>query len=166
MTRKIAVLSLLWMTYSFSQERSGNYFYQFDIGDAAIDASLNVAIRSEFEDDDPDIELKSISVDLNNDGIKEKLIPNEILCGKGGCPWLVYDTKKKITIGKIDGATLIIDTEIVNGYLIIETFGRAGDDGSAAIYKYAIGKYSCVKDIPLHGKQINEYFESKRKIKK
>ena len=106
-------------------------------------------------DDDGSSSLKSISVDLNNDGIFEKLIPNEFLCDSGGCLWLVYSLNLKTAIGEIFSIVLYIDTKQKNGYNVIETYLRNGSGkGTVSFYEYSKGRYNSVNRIDLKGKQI------------
>ena len=59
------------------------------VANVTVDGSLPGSIRDAFEDDDGR-PLKSASVDLDGDGVAEKLVPNEFLCGTGGCPWVIF----------------------------------------------------------------------------
>jgi hypothetical protein len=111
--------------------------------------------------------LKSISVDLNGDGILEKIIPNEYLCGTGLCPWLICSSKTKTFIGEVEGKVLFINTKRINGYTVIETYCRVGGgEGIVYFYEYSHSKYELRKKIDLHGEQIHEYFKKKDSLKK
>jgi hypothetical protein len=90
---------------------------------ALVDKNIPNSVRDAFADDDGKA-MKSVSVDLNDDKNPEKLIPNEFLCGNGGCPWLVYSTK------------------LHEGYKSIRTYWSlgAGESGTA-LYQFRRGAY-------------------------
>lgn len=116
--------------------------FQFSLLDAKSDTSLSIDIHSEFQDDDKNIPLKSIDIDLNNDGYPEKLTPNEYLCGSGGCPWIIYDQRSGAIIGKIDGGILIVKKRTTNDYYIIEThWNLGGGIGTVTPYEFRMNSY-------------------------
>jgi hypothetical protein len=167
MIRYVFILNFLLFPYSLCQDLSNVYYFSFQLFDAKVDSSLDNSIRNYFADDDGSSSLKSISIDLNNDGINEKLIPNEFLCGSGGCPWLVYSLNMKKVIGNIFGNVLYINTKHKNDYNIIEIYSRnGGGKGEVFFYEYSKGLYSVTNKIALHGEQIEEYFDNKKTLKK
>lgn len=167
MIKRIIILSVFFILTSAAQEFTRSYNFAYELRDAKVDSSLDNNIRYNFVDDDGSNSLKSISVDLNNDGIDEKLIPNEFLCGSGGCPWLVYSLNMKKVIGEIFGIVLYIDTKQKNGYKVIETYSRnGGGKGTVSFYEYLKGHYNSVNRVDLKGEQIKEYFNNKKALKK
>jgi hypothetical protein len=162
MIKQLLLFIVFISQYILSQELAQPYSYEFELQDAQIDSSLTNEIRDSFEDDDSSLPLKSISVDLNGDGILEKIIPNEYLCGTGLCPWLIYSPKTKTIIGEIDGKVLFINSKRKNGFNVIETYCRnGGGEGTVCFYEYLQSKYMLRKKIDLHGEQIEEYFKIK-----
>lgn len=87
---------------------------------AVLDKEIPEFVRNEFSDDDGR-PMKSISINLDNDENPEKLIPNEFLCGNGGCPWLVYSPSLNKVIGHLDGKIIVILDATSDGYKSIET---------------------------------------------
>jgi hypothetical protein len=81
------------MSISGQQNINEKCLLQISLDSVMVDSSLGENIRSFFEEDDGKTTLKSFDVDLNEDGQFEKFIPNEHLCGTGGCPWIIYDIK-------------------------------------------------------------------------
>lgn len=103
--RSILVAGSLFLAIAVSSAGSDTQTFSPDA--AILDQDIPEAVREAFDDDDGK-PMKSVSVDLNNDKIPEKLIPNEFLCGNGGCPWLVYSPKLKKVIGRLFGNTIVI----------------------------------------------------------
>jgi hypothetical protein len=112
------------------------------LGSAVLDKTLPESVRETFEDDDGSKPMKSVSVDLNNDKNPEKLVPNEFLCGNGGCPWVVYSPKLNKIIGRLFGNAIVILDTSTEGYKTIRTSWNlgAGETGTA-IYKFRNGAY-------------------------
>jgi hypothetical protein len=108
---------------------------------AVLDKEIPESVREAFLDDNGK-PMKSVSVDLNNDKNPEKLIPNEFLCGNGGCPWLVYSPALNKVIGQLFGNTIVILDTATEGYKTIHTSWRlgAGETGTA-VYKFQNGSY-------------------------
>ena len=115
------------------------------LGLAVVDKSIPESVRESFDDDDGKVPMKSVSVDLNNDNNPEKLIPNEFLCGNGGCPWLIYSTKLNKVIGHLFGNTVVVLDASTAGYKDIQTRWSqgAGQTGSA-VYRFRNGAYEKV----------------------
>lgn len=129
---------------------------------ARWDSSLSDDIREKLSDDDGR-PLKSVFVDLNEDGFDEKFVPNELLCGNGGCPWLIYDPRTKKVLGSVDGAVLYVGTKKDRGYFPIEAYWKlSAAQATVTTYSFSKGAYRKVKTLNLSGSQINDYFEKKR----
>jgi len=166
MINRIAIFIPVLVVAAFSQELPQGHYFEYYLDNATVDTSLDPGIRDSFQDDDGSIPLKSISVDLNDDGIFEKIIPNEFLCGTGGCPWLIYNQKSKTIIGKLDGKVIYINSNIANGYYTIETYWRmGGGEGDVSYYECLKDKYLFVKKAKLHGNQIDGYFDNKKVLR-
>ncbi len=166
MIKKILILIPFIISTSFAQEFSQNYIFKFELMDVKIDSSLEENIRNYFADDDSSYALKSIEIDLNNDGNSEKFIPNEFLCGSGGCPWLIYNPKSRKVIGEIFGKVLFINNVKVNDYYTIEVYSRnGGGKGKVNFYEYSDGNYKIVNTFELNGEEINKYFSLKKSTK-
>jgi len=97
------------------------------LGNVTVDGSLPDSIRDAFDDDDGR-PLKSASVDLDGDGIAEKFVPNEFLCGNGGCPWAIYSLTQKRVIGTVFGSTLVVESSSIGGYKILNVSFSLGAD--------------------------------------
>jgi hypothetical protein len=96
----------------------------FSRDSAILDKNIPESVREAFADDDGR-SMKSISVDLDDDKSPEKLVPNEFLCGNGGCPWLVYSEKLGRVIGQLFGTTITILGKSTGGFRAIQSTSRA-----------------------------------------
>lgn len=77
-----------------------------------------------------------------NDENPEKLIPNEFLCGNGGCPWVVYSPQLNKVIGRIFGNAIVILDTTTEGYKTIQTSWNLGADKTGiAVFKFRNGVY-------------------------
>jgi len=137
--RSILVAGSLFLAIAVSSAGSDTKTFSPDA--AILDKDIPEAVRKAFDDDDGK-PMKSVSVDLNNDKIPEKLIPNQFLCGNGGCPWLVYSPKLKKVIGRLFGNTIVILDTSTEGYKQIHTSWSLGaDETGSAVYKFKNGAY-------------------------
>jgi len=153
---------LIVSTPLFSQQDSALSLFSFGYTETHLDSTLNDSIYYLFDDFDKSIPLKSIAFDLNEDGNKEKFIPNDCLCGTGGCPWIIYDVNKQKLLGKISGGVIYINQKKINGYHEIETYLRNGaDGGSVMVYEYTNGKFVLKKSAILNNKESQIYFQKK-----
>ena len=136
MTRKITLALLLVAAISAAGE-----LRTISRASAVIDKAIPESVRKQFDDDDGR-PMKSVSVDLSGDKNSEKLIPNELLCGTGGCPWLVYSPKLHKVIGHLDGNQIDVLSTSNEGYKSIRTYWRLGADESVtALYVFRNGVY-------------------------
>ncbi|MEJ2130554.1 MAG: hypothetical protein P8Y95_02780 [Gammaproteobacteria bacterium] len=46
-------------------------------------------------------------------------MPNEFLCGNGGCPWLIYDPARARLVGRIFASSIEITDRMVNGHRVL-----------------------------------------------
>ena len=88
---------------------------QVTLGNAVVDHDVELVVRSELDDDDGR-PLRSVSIDLNGDGVPEKVVPNEFLCGQGGCPWIVYEQVSRKVIGRLFGSSIEVLDRTTNGF--------------------------------------------------
>lgn len=111
------------------------------IANVATDSNLPNSVRDAFDDDDGR-SLKSVSVDLNGDGVPEKLVPNEFLCGNGGCPWVIYSATEKRVIGTVFASTIVIQSDSIGGYkILIVIFSEGAKEGLTQRYAFIGGAY-------------------------
>ena len=62
--------------------------------------------------------------DLNGDGLPDYLIAaHPVLCGTGGCPYLLVDGKNRKAIGEFFGTIAILNLKI-NGYPVIQAVSK------------------------------------------
>ena len=99
----------------------------FTLQQAIFDTTLTDDVREAFADDDGR-PLKSIAVDLNGDGKHEKLIPNEFLCGSGGCPWVIFEPGSRRILGEINAKEIEVLSQKVNGYFSLKCSWSLGAD--------------------------------------
>lgn len=144
---------------SFAQQLSQESQSAFTLADAESDSLLSGDVRAKFDDDDGR-PLKSVSLDLNGDGMQEKFVPNEFLCGNGGCPWIIYDPHMRRVLGRVDGKFIIVDVKKDSGYSQIETFmGLGGGEGDVLTYAFSKGQYKRIGKVSLKGSEVSEYFK-------
>jgi hypothetical protein len=111
------------------------------VANVKVDGSLPNSIRDAFEDDDGR-PLKSASVDLDGDGTAEKLVPNEFLCGTGGCPWVIYSVTQKRVIGTVFASTLAVQSSFTGGYKkLIVTYSEGAKGDMTQTYAFIDGSY-------------------------
>jgi hypothetical protein len=140
------------------------YLWRIEVDNAIPDNKLPENVRSAFDDDD-DRALNSVSIDLNGDGFKEKLIPNEFLRGTGGCPWVVFDTKRKRVVGKIDAMVIFVQERKQSGYVVLECYWRnGGDSGSVTTYAFNGREYVKLASLDLQDEQIDKYFDERKSV--
>jgi len=112
------------------------------LASATHDPAVASIARTLFADDDGR-PVRSVSIDLNADGITEKFVPNEFLCGTGGCPWLIIDERSGKLIGTPFGSSIVITEDVVNGYRVLEAHGSLGAaDPVTDIYEFSDGTYT------------------------
>ena len=148
-----------------AQQVSSSYLVRLELEDADEDAGVPDSIRSHFEDYD-NSPLKCAPFDLNSDGIKERFIPNEFLCGSGGCPWVLYDAKLKQVVGTFELAKVIfVQKKRSEGYCILECYVRnGGGEGTVMFYEMKKGQYVQTDGYDLHDEQIDKYFDDRRGV--
>ena len=111
------------------------------LASVTVDGSLPNSIRDAFEDDDGR-PVRSASVDLDGDGTAEKLVPNEFLCGTGGCPWVIYSTTQKRVIGTVFASAIAVQSNVVGGYkILIVTFSEGAKGVLTHKYAFIDGSY-------------------------
>jgi len=159
----LVLASLAAISFVVAQS-STKYLWRIEVDNAIPDNKLPENVRSAFDDDD-DRALNSISIDLNGDGIKEKLIPNEFLRGTGGCPWVVFDTKRKRVVGKIDAMVTFVQKRKQSGYFVLECYWRnGGDSGSVTTYAFNGREYVKLGSLSIQDEQIDKYFDERKSV--
>ena len=100
-------------------------FSVVSLATAQADKALEEKMRELFDDDDGR-PVRSVSIDVSGDGVPEKFVPNEFLCGNGGCPWLIYDAARDRVIGRIFASSIEVMERAVNGYHILQSYSSSG----------------------------------------
>jgi len=157
---KILLSSLIIISFALAQDSTTIDSFRFTLLDAKLDTSLSSDVRNGFQDDDESTPLKSIDIDLNRDGCPEKLIPNEYLCGSGGCPWIIYDQKSRTIIGKIDGKVILVKNRLKNDYCILEVYWSYGaGEGIVLFYELSSSSYRLVSQNEIECEETSRYFK-------
>ena len=137
--RAILVAGSLLLTFALNNAYGDTQ--TFSVNSAVLDKEIPESVREAFEDGDGK-PMKSVSVDLNNDKNPEKIIPNEFLCGNGGCPWVVYSPKLNRVIGRLFANAIVILDATTEGYKQIRTSWNFGvDKTGTALYTFRNGTY-------------------------
>ncbi len=114
---------------------------QVTLGNAAVDHDVELVVRSELDDGDGR-PLRSVSIDLNGDGVPEKVVPNEFLCGQGGCPWVVYEQVSRKVIGRLFGSSIEVLDRTTNGFRVLKsTYSMGGAKLETFVYEFSNGQY-------------------------
>ena len=133
----------------------------FTIRSAQEDDTLPPELRKEFEKDDGS-PLKSVPVDLDEDGNAEKFFLSGVLSASGGYQWLVYDPAKSAARGIVVGTIIFISRESDEGYPKLETYWKQGGDMSIVFrYKYGRDRYARVDTRALTLMETSDYFRAK-----
>jgi hypothetical protein len=128
------------LAFLFAASASDSTIY-ISVANVTADGSLPNSIRDAFEDDDGR-PLRSASIDLDGDGTAEKLVPNEFLCGTGGCPWVIYSSTQRRVIGTVFGSTLAVQSSFIGGYkILIVTFSEGAKGVLTQKYAFIDGSY-------------------------
>ena len=134
----IYLIAILFSSLSLAANKNNNS--TFSLQSATPDKTIPAFVRKSFEDDNGK-PIKSISVHLSTKKIPEKLIPNEFLCGSGGCPWVIYSPTLKKVIGHIDGRNIIILPDSKEGFKSIKGEWRLGEQTDTLLYMFHNGTY-------------------------
>jgi len=133
----------------------------FTVRSARPDDTLPPELRKEFEKDDGS-PLRSVAIDLDEDGREEKFVLCGVLSGTGGYQWLVYDPYRNASRGVVVGTIVFVGRESDNGYPRLETYWKQGGDMSIVFgYQYARGRYGRVGTRALTLWETSEYFRAK-----
>lgn len=118
-------------------------------GSAKIDTEIDPSVRMFFADDDGSGPLRTIAFDLNDDGIPEKFVLNEYMCGQGaGCPWLVYDQRLKKIIGRVGGHGVEVLDRRVNGFaVLVGTYSEGYSTRGVITWEFVDDEYKVVSDV-------------------
>ncbi len=144
-TMTLRFLVLAFFTCSFFRitfaQAPDTILCKYELDNALEDNSLGDEVRDAFEDDDGRA-LKSIAIDLNGDSKPEKLVPNEFLCGNGGCPWIVYSPTVKRVIGKLFANRILVLTTVTHGYNVLKCSWSGSGQTKTAIYVFNGKRYT------------------------
>jgi hypothetical protein len=133
----------------------------FSVRSAQPDDSVPDVLREQFEKDDGS-PLKSVTIDLDGDGVAEKLVLCGVPAGNGGYQWLVYDVKNGTGRGLIVGTLIFVGRETDKGYPRLETYWKQGGDMSV-VSRYAFDetRYGRTATRALTLWETSEYFRAK-----
>jgi hypothetical protein len=137
------LIAIMFPVLSLAESENDNS--TFSLQSATLDKTIPEFVRKSFEDDNGK-PMKSISVHLSTKKIPEKLIPNEFLCGSGGCPWVIYSPTMNKVIGRIYGRNITILSDSMEGFKSIEGEWRLGTEMTdTAQYKFHKGTYEKIE---------------------
>jgi hypothetical protein len=173
MLRYIIIISILSATHYldlFAQEYQigiklePNNFRQGKLPDKKIFDSTLAEL-----DYNENIIPKFFLYDLNNDKHMEWIIESSpILCGTGGCDYIIIDGKTDKIICEIFGGPIYISNSTINNYPIIYTYAHTSAfSGNYSIYVYDKIGYKMISKIELIGETVYklfEYFKDYRKL--
>ena len=100
-------------------------------------------------------------VDLNNDGVDDYVfVSPPILCGTGGCLWMMIDGASKEVIGQFFGNPVFMFENQINGFPVIHTYSHSSaQSGSYNGYVFDGTSYAHVSQVFLEGESVEELFE-------
>jgi hypothetical protein len=133
----------------------------FSVRSAQPDDTVPDVFREQFEKDDGS-PLRSVTIDLDGDGVAEKLVLCGVPAGSGGYQWLVYDVKNGTGRGLIVGTLIFVGRETDKGYPRLETYWKQGGDMSV-VSRYAFDetRYGRTATKALTLWETSEYFRAK-----
>jgi len=135
------LLATLLVVSLLTRESLAAGYPKIVLGSAVLDAEIEKYARPAFDDDDGR-PLRSVSVDLNSDGVPEKFVPNEFLCGQGGCPWVIFDQRSQKVIGRIFGSVIEVMEVTKDGLHSLEaSYSTGAANIEKAIYEFSDGHY-------------------------
>jgi len=125
------------------------------------DSTISEEIRTDFEIDDGS-PFKSVAVDLNGDGRREKFVLNAVHAKSGGSQWLVYDPSRGIGRGLVIGSIIFVLDRNDEGYPRLETYWKQSVRMAVVFeYTYSRGRYVRTKSRALTVPEMAEYFRQK-----
>jgi hypothetical protein len=133
----------------------------FSVRSAVPDPSLPETLRTQFEktNEEP---LRSVSLDLNLDGVPEKFVLNPLAAVATGYQWLVFDQKNGSVLGLITGALIFVHREAEGRYPRLETYWKQGGE-MAVVFEYVFdrARYERASSRSLTQAEISAYFSAK-----
>jgi hypothetical protein len=133
----------------------------FSVRSAQPDDTVPEVLREQFEKDDGS-PLRSVAIDLNDDGTPEKLVLCGVPAQSGGYQWLVYDVKNGTGRGVVIGTLVFVGSETDNGYARLETYWKQGGDMSiVSRYAFDRTRYGRTGTKALSLWEASEYFRAK-----
>ena len=151
------------MSYNYASAQS-QYLFQIQAIDAFPDSVFPRQLRTIFQD-----RIKArfdcVSVDLNRDGLDEKIATNKSFKGGGVYPWLIFDAQMDYLIADFDATTIYVLDDRLNDYYILECFSEQTQD-LATVTRYAFDgtRYEKTESVELHGEQINRFLSQHKDI--
>jgi hypothetical protein len=114
-----------------------------------------------FDDSKPLI----YSVDINGDGIPDYIIESDqVICGTGGCIYLVIDGKTFEKKLDFLGSPPIISDRKFNGHSVILILKYSGPDkATIGVYEFKNKEYERTKTIILSGEKLKKQLKRFRK---
>jgi hypothetical protein len=105
------------------------------------------------------------SVDINGDGIPDYIIESDqVICGTGGCIYLVIDGKTFEKKFDFLGNPPIISDRKFNGHSVILILKYSGPDKATIdVYEFRKKEYERTKSIKLSGEKLNSQLKKFRK---
>jgi hypothetical protein len=133
----------------------------FSVRSAVPDPSLPETLRTQFEktNEEP---LRSVTLDLNLDGVPEKFVLNPLAAIATGYQWLVYDQKTGSVLGLITGTLIFVHREAEGRYPKLETYWKQGGE-MAVVFEYVFDRvrYERASSRSLSQAEISAYFSAK-----
>lgn len=97
--------------------------------------------------------------DLNGDGVDDYVVASHghILCGTGGCPFVVLDGRSGREIGSFFGYVAVL-TAKANGHSVIQVISKRSTDSSGlSTYVYRAGNYQLVSHAILQADGVERW---------
>lgn len=133
----------------------------FTVRSAVPDPSLPETLRTQFEktNEEP---LRSVTLDLNLDGVPEKFVLNPLAAIATGHQWLVFDQKKGAVLGFVTGALIFVHREAEGRFPKLETYWKQGGE-MAVVFEYVFDRvrYERTSSRSLTQAEISDYFSAK-----
>jgi hypothetical protein len=97
----------------------------------------------------------TVRIDLDGDGAPDYFVQNASTCGKGGCPYAVFDGRSKRLLGEVFGSEVWVLRERSNGMAILESFSYVSAyHGVVVRYQFNGSSYKDVFSRDIYGEEI------------
>jgi hypothetical protein len=106
--------------------------------------------------------------DFNGDSLPDFLVQSsKRLCGPGRCVYALVDAKTATRIGDLIGPPIFILDQKINGYPVIQSYGRLNaGSGNFVTYVFDGTKYQIVATVFVEGKSLEELLKGLSVFKK